>query len=481
MNLLNLLPNLSSFINSKVVTGSSYTVLATDFKKIIYFSAAPTLTITVPDNLPYNFNCCFVIKDEKEITIETTLTLIPGQTVINIENTVLSFQKLNDKLFYTYSVEGRNIGSVVSQLTLNTTDDLPEGTTNLYYDSIKADNDIYPKIDELLAVLNEIETNFFNGNYINNTLVPNINNISNYVRVLTRNVFGVPVVTSADPKVTFKSLVSLTIPISVEILDLSDTSIATVSATSLGNYLYELNLSSLPSGITPSTVYKADISTDNYFYFIYFLSPVISGGAGAGTPANNVPYTLSITVLTTTLANGGIATITGEYTSNVSAGNILSVNFNNQLLNLIVTTPSTPTTIGEWSASVDLTTLPTGTYNSTASISNGSTRAQGSKQIVVTGGSGTPSDPSIKILDISGTGYPKTVSGEYTSSVPGATIEAKDPNNPSTTYPVTIDLPASGSTPGEWSCTVPSPTYMIYVAVTSSQGTGSDRGFLPQT
>lgn len=122
----------AQMLGTKTVTASTYTAVAADTAYWVFFENA--CTVTIPDDLPDNFTATYQRSSgggDVEFESDGTSVLEPsGSTfILSTDGAAVTVRKESSVTYY-----------LVGQLgdPLEDTDDLPEGSTNLYYTDARA-------------------------------------------------------------------------------------------------------------------------------------------------------------------------------------------------------------------------------------------------------------------------------------------------------------------------------------------------------
>lgn len=357
MKLSELYPQLDLNVRTKTITENTYTLSKLDHNSFLIFSTtSSSLNLTIPTDLTINFTCVFKILNPLTLTITTPLFLRPNVNVIQSLEETFFVQLVLDTIYIQRSIDSSSITNILDNYisgNLSSTDQLPEGTINLYYTEARVNSllnslisnitnntgqitldieVIEPYVTEALSLLESLTT--FNVGQIN------------FVQLVSSDFPNLLINTSSDLDslvLDIKPLNTSTVLFSKAILD---------ENTDLNiEYYIDLSDKILDNTLVEDTFYRLEIDSDNHLIFKV-------------VPAVIQPPIVTISINDLSAYIGDTISLTGSYTSDHVSNQIL-ITFNGQDYAPTSTTSTTWTV-----ASINTTSLTANTYNLTSTITS---------------------------------------------------------------------------------------------------------------
>lgn len=301
MKLSQLKPELNNFINYKIITTSSYDILKEDNLSLLVLTNNGPLTLNFTSDLPYIFNCVlYTVYSDITLTINIGNYIISPLELQYSNKKIYFFQIIVDTIYVSFNMDNITVNTLIDNYLnvngINTTDDLPEGLTNLYYNETRFSNylnqnvtsDNIPEglthlyyteeranstIDTYLGnvapnnILGSIESNYAQFNSFISEASQKINDIQNYIQ----NSFVLPILNLSNPYLVIKSPV---LPGIFTIKDINDVVLFTInfSAYLFGGFtdIYRCDLTTelTNNSITSGNIYKLYNDLIFNYYFI---------------------------------------------------------------------------------------------------------------------------------------------------------------------------------------------------------------------
>ena len=273
MRLSNFFPNLNLKQTTFQITNSNLTCLKIHNNALLICSVdtGTEFNLTIPDSLPNNF-LCFLILGGKNLTtlnLTTTLTLFPSQTTVTVKNNQKVFiQKTETDVYVLTELElSQLVNNLVTAVNPpSTTDDLPQGSTNLYMDYTDYSSILSSYLDSVDSDLGSINpflvtigTAITNLNRITQTL-PNTTPSQNHSKL-----DPISVIAQNNSKVYLKSIENLeNISVSIYDGDISVVSKTVETDTTYNGINYSIDLTTeLEAGLFQTDkIYRAEILND---------------------------------------------------------------------------------------------------------------------------------------------------------------------------------------------------------------------------
>jgi hypothetical protein len=137
----------AKMLGEKVITASTYTAVAADTAYWVFFENA--CTVTIPDDLPENFTATYqrlAGGGDVEFQSDGTSVLesVGVDLTLKVDGAAVTIRKYNEATYYLHGALGD---------ALEDTDDLPEGSTNLYFTKSRVKSAIQIACSDLTSVL----------------------------------------------------------------------------------------------------------------------------------------------------------------------------------------------------------------------------------------------------------------------------------------------------------------------------------------
>jgi hypothetical protein len=122
----------AKMLGEKVITASTYTAVAADTAYWVFFENA--CTVTIPDDLPENFTATYQrLSGGGDVEFQSdgtsVLESVGVDLTLKVDGAAVTIRKYNEATYYLHGALGD---------ALEDTDDLPEGSTNLYFTNARA-------------------------------------------------------------------------------------------------------------------------------------------------------------------------------------------------------------------------------------------------------------------------------------------------------------------------------------------------------